>query len=94
VNHRAQAGVETVFATRRRLIDRNPGFCVKNFGDCQDFAFRGALKGQDVGVLGFHFGEFVSRDWCVGAEKTTGQKRDVASDNDKNNTSHSNSSVR
>ena len=60
VNHRALAAVEAVFATRSRLIDRDPGFGTKNFGDGQDLAFRGALKGQDVGVLAFHFGEFVS----------------------------------
>ena len=71
VNHRALAAVEAVFATRRRLIDRDPGFRTKNSSDGQDLAFRGALKGQDVGVLAFHFGEFVSRVRCVAGEETT-----------------------
>ena len=73
VNHRALAAVEAIFATRRRLIDRDPGFRTKNFSDGQDLAFRGALKGQDVGVLAFHFGEFVSRVRCVAGEETTVQ---------------------
>jgi len=40
VNHRALAAVEAVFAARRRLIDRDPGFRTKNFGDGEDLAFR------------------------------------------------------
>ena len=74
------AAVEAIFAARRRLIDRDPGFRTKNSSDGEDLAFSGALKGKDVCVLAFHFGEFVSRVRYVAGEEAAGQKRDLGSD--------------
>jgi heme-degrading monooxygenase HmoA len=93
VNHRAQAAVEAVFATRRRLIDSDPGFRTKNSSDGENLAFRGALKGQDVGVLAFHFGEFFFSRWLVAGEKAACQKRHAESQNYENNGLHNHSSV-
>jgi hypothetical protein len=73
VNHRAQAAIEAVFSTGRRLIDRYPGFRTKNFGDGQDLAFCVSLKGQDVSILAFQFGEFVSRFRFVAGESRAGE---------------------
>jgi len=56
VNHGAVAAVETIFATRRCLIDRDLGIRVQNPGDCQNLAFRCALKGENVSILAFEFG--------------------------------------
>ena len=93
VNHRAQTGIETVFATRRRLVDGDLGFRTKNSSDGQDLAFRGALKGQDISVFAFDFGEFVCRVRCVAGEETTGQNERVCSNNYKNDAAHNDTSV-
>ncbi len=63
VNHGTMAAVETVFATRRRLIDRDVGFRAQNSSDRQNLAFGCALKGENVAVLALDLGEFVFSCW-------------------------------
>jgi hypothetical protein len=58
VNHSAAATVETVFSTRRRAIDCDLGIRAQNPADCQNLAFRCALKSENIGVLAFESGEF------------------------------------
>jgi len=45
VDHGTKAAVETIFAARRRLIDRDLGICTQNPRDRKNLAFRCALKG-------------------------------------------------
>jgi len=65
---------ETVFATRRCLIDRNLGLRVQNPRDGQDFGFRCALKGKNIGVFTFEFGEFVFGYGLVAGNKAASQQ--------------------
>src|SRR6266480_296604 len=93
VNHGTEAAVETVFATRRRTIDRDLGVRAQNPGDGQNLAFRCALKGENVGVLTFECGEFVFGYRLVAGEETAGQKGHVGRQNYKNNESHNATSL-
>src|SRR5205809_3388599 len=93
VNHRTEAAVETVFATRRRLIDRDVGFRAQNSSDRQNLAFGCALQGKNVAVLALHLGEFVFSCWLVAGEKEACLKRHADSQNCESNGSHNHSSV-
>jgi hypothetical protein len=79
------AAVETVFATRHRLIDRDVGFHAQNSSDRQNLAFGCALKGENIAVLALDLGEFVFSCWLVAREKAACQKRQADSQNYESN---------
>ena len=70
MDHGTLAAVETVFATRRCLIDRHLRLRAQNFGDGKNLLFRCAVKGQNVGVITFECGEFVFGFWLIACDKS------------------------
>jgi hypothetical protein len=82
------AAVETVFATCRRLIDRDVGFRAQNSSDRQNLAFGCALQGENVAVLALNLGEFVFSCWLVAGEKAACLKRHADNQNCESNGSH------
>jgi hypothetical protein len=74
VNHGPKAAVETVFAARRRAIEREFGICTQNPSNSENLAFRCALKGDYVGVITFEFGEFVFGYGLFAGKKGVTQK--------------------
>jgi hypothetical protein len=87
------AAVETVFATRRRLIDRDIGFGAQNSSDRQDLAFGCALQGENIAVFTLDLGEFVFSCWLVAGENAACLKRHADSQNCENNGSHNVTSI-
>src|SRR5206468_9753193 len=93
VNHGTMAAVETVFATRRRLIDGDVGFRAQNSSDRQNLAFGCAFKGENVRVLALDLGEFVFGCCLLAGEKAADRESHLASHNYENNASHDVTSV-
>ena len=93
VNHRTEAAVETVFATRRCLIDRHFRLRTQNPGDGQNLGFRYFLKGENVRVLTFESGEFVFSYRLVAGKKAAGQNQRMNKQNSENSASRNGTSV-
>jgi hypothetical protein len=89
VDHGTKAAVETVFATRRFLINRNLGLRTQNPRDSQDLPFGCSLKGKNVGVLTFEPAEFIFGCQLVAGKEAAGQKEHVNKQNSENSASHS-----
>src|SRR5207247_9318839 len=88
VHHHTETAVETLVATRHRMIDRDVGFRAQNSSDRQNLAFGCALKGENVAVLALDLGEFVFSGRLVAREKAACQKRHPDSQNYESNGSH------
>jgi len=80
--------LEAVFAARVRTVDGHLGIRTQNPSNGQDFAFRCAVQGENVGILAFESRELVVSSWLVAREETAGEDGQLCHQAYDDNASH------